>query len=315
MEEVPTIGKLTSPSVIRALLDSLEHRPNKGLGQNYLIDGNIIGIIVAAADISQRDSCLEIGPGLGALTQALLATEAKLIAIEKDKTMVSHLRKTFYTTGKDGSAGGVAPPENTGLTGRANSPSEPSIVIDSGLELLEADVLDVNLNELFAGGVNKIIANLPYSVGSRFIVNALEAAPLPEKMVFMVQKEVADRLTAQPGGKAFGPLAIWSQLNYEVKTIKNVSPTCFMPAPKVWSAVVRFEKRAAPLAEVTDYERFKRLVKFSFTQRRKQIGSNLRKNMPEFFQGLEKCGIDPATRPEQIAIEQWVALAEMSDNT
>ncbi|MBI9020280.1 MAG: hypothetical protein JEZ10_03365, partial [Verrucomicrobia bacterium] len=161
MENVPSIGKLTSPSVIRALLDSLEHRPNKGLGQNYLIDGNIIGIIVKAADISQRDTCLEIGPGLGALTQVLLTTEAKLIAIEKDKTMVSHLRKSFQT-----------------------------------LELLEADVLDVNLNELFAGGVNKIVANLPYSVGSRFIVNALEAAPLPEKMVFMVQKEVADRLTA-----------------------------------------------------------------------------------------------------------------------
>jgi 16S rRNA (adenine1518-N6/adenine1519-N6)-dimethyltransferase len=94
-----------------------------------------------------------------------------------------------------------------------------------------------------------------------------------------------------------------------VTHIKNVSPTCFMPAPKVWSAVVRFEKRAAPLAEVPDYARFKRLVKTVFTQRRKQIGSNLRNNLPEFFQGLEKCGIDPATRPEQIPIEQWAALA------
>ncbi len=176
-------------------------------------------------------------------------------------------------------------------------------------------MLDVNLNELFASGLNKIIANLPYSVGSRFIVNALEATPLPERMVFLVQKEVADRLAAQPGGKAFGPLAIWSQLNYEVKTIKKVSPNCFLPAPKVWSAVVKFQKRPAPLAEVTDYEQFKRLVKVSFSQRRKQIGSNLRKNAPEFFQGLEKCGIEPTTRPEQIAIEQWVALSGTSDNT
>ncbi|MDD3275947.1 MAG: 16S rRNA (adenine(1518)-N(6)/adenine(1519)-N(6))-dimethyltransferase RsmA [Kiritimatiellales bacterium] len=268
------MAKLSNPSVIRALLDSLEHRPNKGLGQNYLIDGNILGIIVAAAKIKPDDQLLEIGPGLGALTQVLLAETDKLIAIEKDRTMVSHLRTHFQT-----------------------------------LELLETDVLDVNLNELFSGGVNKIVANLPYSVGSRFIVNALEAAPLPEKMIFMIQKEVADRLTAQPGSKTFGPLAIWSQLNYEVKNIKNVSPTCFMPAPKVWSAVVRFEKRAAPLAEVPDYARFKRLVKTVFTQRRKQIGSNLRNNLPEFFQGLEKCGIDPATRPEQIPIEQWAALA------
>lgn len=278
-----SIGKLSNPSVIRALLDSLEHRPNKGLGQNYLIDGNILGIIVAAAEIKPTDKLLEIGPGLGALTQVLMAETDQLIAIEKDTTMAAHLRQHFQT-----------------------------------LELLETDVLDVNLSELFAGGVNKIVANLPYSVGSRFIVNALEAAPLPQKMVFMVQKEVADRLTAQPGSKTYGPLAIWSQLNYEVKNIKNVSPTCFMPAPKVWSAVVRFEKRAVPLAEVPDYERFKNLVKTCFMHRRKQIGSILRNNLPEFtaggginFQTLEKCGINPATRPEQIPIQQWAALARL----
>ncbi len=269
-----TLLRLTNPSVIRALLDKLEHRPNKGLGQNYLIDSNILGIIVAAAKITPSDQLLEVGPGLGALTQALLATGAKLTAIEKDRTMVAHLREYF---------------EN--------------------LPLIEEDVLDINLNELFAGGINKIVANLPYSVGSRFIVNALEARPLTERMIFMVQKEVSDRLTAQPGCKEYGPLAIWSQLNYAVKNIKNVSPPCFMPAPKVWSAVVRFEKLPEPLAEVADYERFKKLIKFTFTQRRKQIGSNLRKNAPEFFQGLNRCGIDPAARPEQVTIKQWVALS------
>jgi 16S rRNA (adenine1518-N6/adenine1519-N6)-dimethyltransferase len=274
------IGKLTNPSIIKALLDSLDHRPNKGLGQNYLIDGNILGILVSAAEISPSDQLLEVGPGLGALTQVLLTTGAKLTAIEKDRTMAAHLREHF-----------------------------------KNLPLIEEDVLDVNLNELFAGGINKIVANLPYSVGSRFIVNALEAHPLPDKMVFMIQKEVADRLTAQPGGKEYGPLAIWSQLNYAVKNIKNVSPTCFMPAPKVWSAVVRFEKRAAPLADVEDYERFKKLIKLSFTQRRKQIGSNLRKNSPEFFQGLEICGIDPAARPEQISIPQWAALSSATGRT
>ena len=269
------LPKFTNPSVIKTLLNELGHRPNKGLGQNYLIDGNIIDIIVRTADISDTDILLEIGPGLGALTQALLATGAPLTAIEKDPAMAQHICHTF-----------------------------------KGVVLIQEDVLDVDLANLFGKGVNKVVANLPYSVGSRFIVNAFEAHPLPEKMVFMVQKEVADRLTAQPGTKAYGPLAIWSQLNYEVKNIKNVSPNCFMPAPKVWSAVVRFEKRAAPLADVTDYGRFKRLVKMTFTQRRKQIGSNLRKNLPEFFPGLEKAGIDPATRPEQIPIEQWVRLAD-----
>jgi len=268
------LPKFTNPSIIKSLLNDLGHRPNKGLGQNYLIDGNILGILVDAAQISESDRLLEIGPGLGALTQALLSTGAPLTAIEKDPTMVGHINHTFR-----------------------------------GVKLLEDDVLNIDLSELFEGGINKVVANLPYSVGSRFIVNALEANPLPDKMVFMIQKEVADRLTAQPGGKAYGPLAIWSQLNYEVKNIKNVSPNCFMPAPKVWSAVVRFEKRETPLAEVKDYARFKRLVKIVFTQRRKQIGSNLRKNLPEFFQGLEKAGIEPTTRPEQIPLEQWVALA------
>lgn len=269
-----SLGKLTSPSVIKALLDSLGHRPNKGLGQNYLIDGNILGILIDAAQISPADQLLEIGPGLGALTQALLATGLPVTAIEKDRTMAAHLRQHFQT-----------------------------------LELLEEDVLNINLNELFGNGINKVVANLPYSVGSRFIVNTLEAAPLPKRMVFMVQKEVADRLTAGPGDKAYGPLAIWSQLHYDVQNVKNVSPRCFMPAPKVWSAVVRFEKRPAPLADVHDYTRFKTLVKLAFTQRRKQIGSNLRKNGPEFFQGLEKAGINPTTRPEQVPIEQWAELA------
>ena len=269
-----SLPRLTNPSVTKELLNDLGHRPNKGLGQNYLIDGNILGIIVNAAEISDGDQLLEIGPGLGALTQALSASGAALTCIEKDSTMAEHINHTFE-----------------------------SVV------LIREDVLDVDLSGLFSGGINKIVANLPYSVGSRFIVNVLEAQPLPEKMVFLVQKEVADRLTAQPGGKAYGPLAIWSQLNYDVKSIKNVSPKCFMPAPKVWSSVVRFEKRETPLAEVADYADFKRLVKTAFTQRRKQIGSNLRKNMPEFFQGLEKAGIEPVIRPEQISIEQWVALA------
>jgi len=274
------LPKLTSPSNIRALLDQLGHRPNKGLGQNYLIDANILGIIVEAANISPSDRLLEIGPGLGVLTQALLATGADVTAIEKDKTMAAHLREHF-----------------------------------SSLALIEQDVLDVNLTELFTSGVNKIVANLPYSIGSRFIVNALEARPLPERMVFMVQKEVADRLTAAPGGKAYGPLAIWSQLNYNVASIKNVSPTCFMPKPKVWSAIVRFEKRATPLADVSDYARFKKLVKLCFSQRRKQIGSILRKNAPEFLKPLEITTINSSARPEQISIKEWAALAGFPGST
>ena len=279
MEEIENIGpcegKLTNPSIIKARLKELGHRPNKGLGQNYLIDGNILDKIIVATDITEGDRVLEIGPGLGALTQALIGSCAPVIAIEKDPTMVVHLKATF-----------------------------------PDLNLMESDVLNVNLPELFSNGINKIAANLPYSVGSRFIVDVLESNPLPERMVFMVQKEVADRLVAQPGGKAFGPLAIWSQLNFEVKNIKNVSPNCFMPAPKVSSAVVQFVKRPAPIAEVTDYPRFKNLIKRVFSQRRKQIGSNLRKNMPQFVPGLETAGIDPQIRPEQIPITQWVALSE-----
>lgn len=269
------LPKLTSPSNIRALLERLGHRPNKGLGQNYLIDANILGIFVEAAGIVPGTPVLEVGPGLGVLTQALLAAGAAVTAVEKDRVMAAHLREHF-----------------------------PDV------KLIEQDVLDVNLSSLFAGGIRNVAANLPYSAASRFIVNAVEARPLPERMVLMVQQEVAERLTAAPGGKEYGPLAIWTQMNYEVAAVKAVSPTCFMPKPKVWSAIVRFERRAAPLAAVADEARFKSLIKMCFSHRRKQTGSILRKNAPGFLAGLDAAGIAPEARPEQITISQWAALAD-----
>lgn len=265
---------LTRPSAVRELLLQIGHRPNKGLGQNYLIDANILAILIHAAAINEGETILEVGPGLGTLTQALLRSGAAVTAVEKDPAMARHLRSLF--------------PE---------------------INLLEADVLDVDLNRLFASGIRTVAANLPYSAGSRFIVNVLESHPLPERMVFMVQKEVAERLTAKPGCKAYGPLAIWSQRHYSVEIVKTVSPTCFMPAPKVWSAIVRFSKRPNPLASVADEARFKHLVKLCFTQRRKQIGTILRNNAPEFLAGMSTAGIEPQRRPEQLSIEQWAALA------
>lgn len=272
--EMAPLPVLTRPSVVRSLINALDHRPGKGMGQNYLIDGNILSILLDEVEVEPGEAILEVGPGLGALTQALLRSGARVTAVEKDPVLAAHVRQMF-----------------------------------PDLRLIQADVLKTDLNALFAGGIRKVAANLPYSVGSRFIVEVLESSPLPERMVFMVQKEVADRLCAGPGGKTYGPLAIWSQLCYQVRTVKIVRPVCFMPVPKVDSAVVRFDMRPAPLAEPVDEQRFRALVKSCFTRRRKQLGTILRKTDPRAAARLGELGIDPTLRPEQLPIEKWVALA------
>lgn len=269
---------LTRPATIRSLIEQLGHRPGRSMGQNYLVDANILAILMEAVGVEPGMPVLEIGPGLGVLTQALVQSGAEVTAVEKDATLAEHIRRTL-----------------------------------PGVRLLEEDATRVDWNEWFARGIGTVAANLPYSVGSRIIVQLIEAEPSPQRMVFMVQKEVADRLCAQPGGKTYGPLAIWSQRGYDVHRIKIVRPSCFMPKPKVDSAIVRFERRARSLAEPSDYSRFKWLVKQCFTRRRKQIGTILRALGAGAEQELERIGIDPALRPEQIGIEQWVALSEQID--
>ena len=274
MSEEP---RLTSPREVRELLEKLGHRPNKGLGQNYLIDANILDIIASTADIQPDEKVLEIGPGLGALTERLIPRAAAVSCIEKDPTMVRYLKSRF-----------------------------------SDFTLIESDALDVDLDPLFAGGITKVAANLPYSVASRLMVDIGECKHRPALMSLTIQKEVADRLTSPPGDKHYGILSILTGVYYKNTFVKKISPTCFLPPPKVWSAVVKMERRPEALIETDEYPRFKQLVKTCFSQRRKQIGTILKRSGVESVdEVLCSAGIEHMERPERIDIERWVALSRL----
>lgn len=279
--------RLSSPSNVKKLLAQLGHKPKKGLGQNYLIDANILEIIAEAAEISRKDSILEIGPGLGILTEILLKKGAFVTAIEKDRKMASHLRSWFAD-------------------------------LESRLDIIQDDALRIDLGELFRERSNKVVSNLPYSTGTRMLVEMIEAENKPETIVVMLQQEVGQRISAIPSTKPYSRLAIWCQMFYEVELYKKVSPNCFLPRPRVWSAVIRMRLRETPKADLHDYSLFKGLTSYCFSQRRKQIGSLLRKK--ETLQGrhlkdplpiLEECGIDPRARPETIPVALWGKLSNL----
>ncbi len=269
--------RLTSPKEVRGLLAQLGHRPNKGLGQNFLIDANILDIIADAADIQPDENVLEIGPGLGALTERIIPKAKSVTCIEKDPTMASYLKSRF-----------------------------------TGFTLIEEDALDVDLDGLFSGGITKVAANLPYSVASRLMVDIAECEHRPERMSLTIQKEVADRLTAPPGNKHYGVLSILTGVYYENRMIKKISPTCFLPPPKVWSAVVKMEQRDVPLVDAQSYPTFKKLVKHCFSQRRKQVGTILKRmEISPVDELLADAGIAHTERPEVIEIERWATLARL----
>ncbi len=290
MSEEP---RLTSPKEVRALLESLGHRPNKGLGQNYLIDANILDIIANTADIHADESVLEIGPGLGALTERIIPKAKLITCIEKDPTMVKYLKSRFESNM------GILPMDH-GQDARAT------------FSLIESDALDVDMNELFIAGITKVAANLPYSVASRLMVDIAECERRPELMSLTIQKEVADRLCSPAGDKHYGVLSILTGVFYINTLVKKISPTCFLPPPKVWSAVVKMERRDIPVISNDQYPAFKKLVKHCFSQRRKQIGTILKRmGIAAVDDKLLEAEIDHTERPEKIEIERWAELARI----
>lgn len=275
---------LTSPSQVKALLEELDIHPRKALGQNFLIDRNILNIIRSLAELRREDVVLEVGPGLGILTDELVGLTHRVYAIEMDPTLAAYLRDHYAGT--------------------------------PGFNLVESDALDVDLAELLAQGVTRFVSNLPYSSGTRILLEIIEAPHRPDLMVVMVQKDVAQRLAASPHTKEYGLVSIMAQLFYDVTVEKDVSPHCFLPAPEIWSAIVRFRKKGKPIADARTGACVHRLAKWCFTHRRKQL-STLFNHPPSglqldpahtgaFFAAAE---IDPKDRPENVSVEQWARLA------
>ena len=200
----------------RVLLEELSHLPNKKLGQNFLIDGNILRKSIEMAKIDAEDAIVEVGPGLGTLTQALLETGASVWAVERDPTLAKHLRKTLADS-------------------------------DNRLHLTENDCLEypcAGLPEERAASGFKVVANLPYAVSTPWM-DAILTGPLPKRMVLMLQKEAADRYSALHGSKSFGAISIFLQSAYCVHDRHSVSANCFYPKPKVDSVLLCLDKRTA----------------------------------------------------------------------
>jgi 16S rRNA (adenine1518-N6/adenine1519-N6)-dimethyltransferase len=254
----------------------------KSLGQNFLHDQNQVRRIVSAAEIAPADKILEIGPGLGPLTELLVEKAAEVLAIEKDQRLFDFLSQKFATA--------------------------------SNLKLLHADALEYLKDHRRWRGW-KLAANLPYSVASPLLVELASAEEPPERLAATLQLEVAQRIAAVPGGKHYGVFGLLLRLRYESRGWFKIPAACFFPAPKVDSACIIMSRRAEPLLAAALHGTFTRIVKRGFSQRRKMMFKLLKQDWPEDIlrRGFEQAGLAPRTRAEEVGLEQFARLTEILD--
>ena len=267
---------LTRPTEVRALLAQLDFHPSRILGQNFLIDRNILNILLAAAELQPADAVVEVGPGLGVLTGALLERVAAVTAVEKDNRLAPYLRERF--------AG------------------------ETKLNLIHADILDCDLPALFPETGRKLVANLPYAIAARLLVELTALPHPPALIVVTIQREVADRLAAQPSTKDYGLLSILLQRHYEIATVKHISPSCFWPPPEVQSSIAKLVRRPAPLGGPADEQALRDLLRHAFSRRRKTLARSLRDLVADPLPALAQAGIAPTARAEELPPEKWPAL-------
>ena len=267
---------------VRSLLDRYSIIPSRSLGQNFVIDPNIIRKIIRLAELQSEDQVLEIGPGIGALTCGL--EEAKrVIAIEFDRYLLPPLKETLQ---------------------------EAEMLEKT--EILHADAMEIKWEEFFSTrpGAWKMISNLPYNISSTLLLNILDYAPQVTDLLVMVQREVGERFAAGPGTASYGIPSVKAQYWSEVSIVGNVPPKVFFPAPNVDSVMLKFSRRLDP--EKVDLELMWRLVKIGFGQRRKMLRKSLKGyiGIAEF----NSAGLDPKSRPQDLTVNDWVSLAIAAEN-
>ena len=263
-------------SEIDATLRQIRVAPVKSLGQNFLHDRNLARWIVERAELSPGDYVVEIGPGLGALTEFILEAGARVLAIEKDQRLAEFLRARF-----------------------GNAP----------LEILHGDALEFDVRRLFAEPRVKLLANLPYYVASQLLLKFTRYPSPISLWLLMLQKEMARRISAAPGNSDYGALSLVVQLQYRVEFLRTVPATVFIPAPDVDSALVRIVPRRPDELPPYDPETFFKLVRQGFSQRRKQLRNLLRKEIPDWDEAAMALRFDPRARAEELSLQQWVALS------
>ena len=259
----------------------------KKFGQNFLIDSHVLDKIVSAAGITKDDFVLEIGPGIGTMTQYLAASARKVFAVEIDKALIPILEDTLKEF--------------------------------DNVQVINQDILKVDIKKLAEehndGKPIKVVANLPYYITTPIIMGLFESQVPIDSITVMVQKEVADRMKVGPGTKDYGALSLAVQYYAEPYIVANVPPNCFMPRPKVGSAVIRLTRHEKPPVEVADEKLMFRLIRASFNQRRKTLVNGI-KNSGDFSLGkeeiekiFEKCGLPLNIRGEALTLEQFAMLA------
>lgn len=271
---------IASPNVTQHILHRFKLRADKKLGQNFLIDHSVVQRIVEVAELSDKDTVLEVGPGIGTLTQGLAESKAEVVAVELDKRLLPVLATT--------------------LEGYDN------------VRIVNGDILKVDIMAEVGQKEFKCCANLPYYITTPIIFALIEKRLPMERLVAMVQKEVAERMAAKPGGKEYGALSVAIQYYTVPEIAFIVPPESFIPAPSVDSAVIVCKRREKPAVAVEDEELFFKVVKAAFSLRRKMLNNSL-KNMgidsAQCAAWLERAGIDGKRRAETLSLEEFAALA------
>ena len=291
-------------SEMRDILAARGIQLTKSLGQNFLHDANQLRRIVEAAEISKTDKVLEIGPGLGPLTELLLENAGEVLAIEKDARLVEFLREHFGTEERNADLLiGV-------LVGQPKETCEPNR--SSAFHLLHADALTFLKQESRDWSDWKLVANLPYSVASPILVELACGNRAPKKMVATLQFEVARRLMAQADDDDYGILTLLVQLDFEPRGTLKIPADCFFPTPDVDSACVVLDRRAQPLLPENLRANFVKIVKRAFSQRRKMMLKLLKMDWPKekLEAAFAELKISPQERAEKLSLEQFVALTE-----
>lgn len=276
-------AKLIEPQNTIALIKAHDFSFKKRFGQNFLIDSHVLDKIIRGAEIGKEDAVLEIGPGIGTLTQALCEAAGEVTAVEIDRDLIPILEKTLAAY--------------------------------DNVRIINEDILKLDLSAISEKPL-KVVANLPYYITTPIIMGLFESGAPLLSITVMVQKEVADRMQAAPGGKDYGALSLAVQYYAEAEIIANVPPNCFIPRPGVGSAVIRLTKHTAPPVQPKDEKFMFRLIRAAFAQRRKTLVNTLRNDSSLSYSReqleavLAAMGLPAAVRGERLSLAEF---AELSD--
>ncbi|MBE7721132.1 MAG: 16S rRNA (adenine(1518)-N(6)/adenine(1519)-N(6))-dimethyltransferase RsmA [Lacrimispora celerecrescens] len=281
------MAKLGNPQKTIEIIQKYEFAFQKKFGQNFLIDTHVLDKIIAAAGVTKDDCVLEIGPGIGTMTQYLAESARHVVAVEIDSNLIPILKETLG--------------EYENVT------------------VIHDDILKVDINQITeqynSGRLIKVVANLPYYITTPIIMGLFENKVPIDNITVMVQKEVADRMQVGPGSKDYGALSLAVQYYAEPYIVANVPPNCFMPRPSVGSAVIRLTRHKEPPVKAEDPGLMFRLIRASFNQRRKTLQNGLN-NSPEvpytkeqIAEAIESLGLGPSVRGEALTLEQFASLS------